>query len=533
MNTAKNVTVIPATLEYYSAVPVSEAKRKRVAAYARVSTDKEEQITSYEMQVRYYTNYIYSNSSWDFVKVYTDEGISAVNTKNRDGFKEMIEDAMNGKIDLIITKSVSRFARNTVDTLTTVRTLKDKGIEVYFEKENIYSLDSKGELLLTIMSSLAQEESRSISENVTWGYRKRFAEGRVLIPYGNFMGYEKGEDGLPKVVPEEAKTIKLIYKLFLDGKTSCGIGKILRQRGILSPMGKRNWSDTTIMSILTNEKYKGEAILQKTFVTDYLTKKTKRNEGEVPMYHVKNSHEAIIDPEIFDLVQAEIEKRKKLKGSHSGNSVFSSKIVCGQCGEFYGPRTFHSNSKYRRVVWQCKTSLKKSTKCEAPLLYKERIEKMFVDSFNKLLKNKDEIISNCREFIQEIDDTEALETEKAGLCGESRLLYTKIQNYIDKNAIETLDQNEYKEHYNTLSNEYEELKHKIEKIDAKLKDKRARVISIENFLNEISARENLIDTFDEKLFTGVVDKIIVKSYTKAAIVFKNGQELSLNLEEYK
>ena len=158
---------------------------------------------------------------------------------------------------------------------------------------------------------------------------------------------------------------------------------------------------------------------------------------------------------------------------------------------------------------------------------------MFVDSFNKLLKNKDEIISNCREFIQEIDDTEALETEKAGLCGESRLLYTKIQNYIDKNAIETLDQNEYKEHYNTLSNEYEELKHKIEKIDAKLKDKRARVISIENFLNEISARENLIDTFDEKLFTSVVDKIIVKSYTKAAIVFKNGQELSLNLEEYK
>lgn len=533
MNTAKNVTVIPATLNYYSAVPTSEAKRKKVAAYARVSTDKAEQITSYEMQVRYYTNYIYSNSSWDFVKVYTDEGISAVNTKHRDGFKEMIEDAMVGKIDLIITKSVSRFARNTVDTLTTVRKLKEKGIEVYFEKENIYTLDAKGELLLTIMSSLAQEESRSISENVTWGYRKRFAEGRVLIPYGNFLGYEKGSDGLPKIVPEEAKTIKLIYKLFLEGKTPYGIGQILKEKGILSPRGKKNWSDTTIMSILTNEKYKGEAILQKSFVVDYLTKRTKRNEGEVPMYHVKNSHEAIIDPEIFDLVQAEIKERKKLKGSHSGNSVFSSKIVCGQCGEFYGPRTFHSNSKYRRVVWQCKTSLKKSTKCEAPLLYKERIEKMFVDSFNKLLKNKDEIISNCREFIQEIDDTEALETEKAGLCGESRLLYTKIQNYIDKNAIETLDQNEYKEHYNTLSNEYEELKHKIEKIDAKLKDKRARVISIENFLNEISARENLIDTFDEKLFTSVVDKIIVKSYTKAAIVFKNGQELSLNLEEYK
>lgn len=533
MNTAKNVTVIPATLDYYSAVPKSEVKRKKVAAYARVSTDKSEQITSYEMQVRYYTNYIYSNASWDFVKVYTDEGISAVNTKDRDGFKEMIEDAMNGKIDLIITKSVSRFARNTVDTLTTVRKLKEKGIEVYFEKENIYSLDSKGELLLTIMSSLAQEESRSISENVTWGYRKRFAEGRVLIPYGNFLGYEKGEDGLPRIVPEEAKIIKLIYKLFLEGKTPYGISQILQEQGILSPRGKKNWSDTTVLSILTNEKYKGDALLQKCYTVDFLTKKRKKNGGEVPQYYVKNSHEAIIAPEIFDLVQAEIYKRKKLNGSHSGHGVFSSKIVCDQCGEFYGPRTFHSNSKYRRIAWQCKTSLKKGTKCGAPLLYKEHIEKMFVDSFNKLLKNKDEIINNCREFVKSIDDTQALETEKARLCSESRLFYEKIQNYIDKNATETLNQNIYKKYYNTLSNEYEEIKQKIEKIDTKLKNKRAKLLSIEKFLNEISERENLIDTFDEKLFTSVVDKIIVKSYTQAATIFRNGQELSLNLEEYK
>lgn len=187
MNTEKNVTVIPATLEYYSATPTVQTKRKKVAAYARVSTDKAEQITSYDMQVRYYTNYIYSNPSWDFVKIYTDEGTSAVSTKHRAGFKEMISDALSGKIDLIITKSVSRFARNTVDTLTTVRKLKDKGIEVYFEKENIYTFDAKGELLLTIMSSLAQEESRSISENVTWGHRKKFAEGKIIMPYSNFL----------------------------------------------------------------------------------------------------------------------------------------------------------------------------------------------------------------------------------------------------------------------------------------------------------------------------------------------------------
>lgn len=207
-----------------------------------------------------------------------------------------------------------------------------------------------------------------------------------MIPYGNFLEYEKGEDGLPKVVPEEAKTIKLIYKLFLEGKTPYGISQILKEQGILSPMGKKKWIDTTILSILTNEKYKGDALLQKCYTVDFLTKKQKKNEGEVPQYYVKNSHEAIIEPKIFDLVQSEIERRKKLNGSHSGHGVFSSKIVCDQCGEFYGSKVFHSNSKYRRNVWQCKTSLKKGSKCEIPLLYKESIEKMFVDGFNKLLK---------------------------------------------------------------------------------------------------------------------------------------------------
>lgn len=533
MNTAKNVTVIPATLNYYSTAPIAQSVRKRVAAYARVSTDKEEQLTSYEMQIRYYTNYIYSNTQWDFVKVYTDEGISAVNTKHRDGFKEMIEDALAGKIDLIITKSVSRFARNTVDTLTTVRKLKEKGIEVYFEKENIYSLDSKGELLLTIMSSLAQEESCSISENVTWGYRKRFAEGKVLIPYGSFLGYKKGEDGLPKIVPEEAKIVRIIYKLFLEGKTPYGISEYLQEHGILSPMGKKKWSKSTIISILTNEKYKGEAILQKSFTVDYLTKKKKQNQGEVPMYHVKESHEAIISPEVFEMVQSEIEKRKKLSGRHSGSSVFSSKIVCGKCGECYGPKTLHSNSKYKRVVWQCKNRFKKGKSCETLHLYKESIEKMFIDSFNKLLKNKAEIIKNCKEFIKSIDDTMFLETEKARLCGESRLIYTKIQNYIDKNATETLDQNQYKENYNRLSEEYEVIKQKIENIDLKLQNRRASLTSIENFLNDLSEREDLISSFDEKLFNSMVDKIVVKSYTTALIVFKNGQEIDFRLEVIK
>ena len=214
MPKAKNVTVIPATLNIHTKTPTTERVRRRVAAYARVSTDSEEQLTSYEAQVDYYTKFIRENPDWDFVEVYTDEGISAVNTKRRDGFNRMIRDALAGKIDLIVTKSVSRFARNTVGSLTTIRKLKEAGCECFFQKENIMTFDSKGELLITIMSSLAQEESRSISENVTWGQRKRFADGKVSIPYGQFLGYRKGADGLPEIVPEEAEIVRRIYREF-------------------------------------------------------------------------------------------------------------------------------------------------------------------------------------------------------------------------------------------------------------------------------------------------------------------------------
>ena len=237
--TNRNVTTIPATISRFTSSPINEMKRRRTAAYARVSTDSEEQVTSYEAQVDYYTNYIKSRDDWEFVDIYTDDGISATNTKHREGFRRMIADALDGKIDLIITKSVSRFARNTVDSLTTVRQLKEKGIEIYFEKENIWTLDSKGELLITIMSSLAQEESRSISENVTWGQRKRFADGKVCVPFRRFLGYDRGEDGNLVLNKEEAPIIKRIYGMFLQGMTPYGIAKQLTKDGILTPAKRK------------------------------------------------------------------------------------------------------------------------------------------------------------------------------------------------------------------------------------------------------------------------------------------------------
>ena len=329
---AGKVTCIPATKNRFTALPVTSVSKRRVAAYARVSTDSDEQFTSYAAQIDYYTNYIQQHPEWEFVKVYTDEGISGLNTRHRDGFNEMIADALAGKIDLIVTKSVSRFARNTVDSLTTIRKLKEHGVECYFEKESIYTFDGKGELLLTIMSSLAQEESRSISENVTWGMRKRFADGKVSMAYKQFLGYEKGPDGTPAVNEKEAEIVRLIYRLFLEGKTPFGIKEVLEAAAIPSPSGKSKWSVTTINSILRNEKYKGDALLQKSFTVDFLTKTMKPNRGELPSYYVKESHPPIISADEFDMVQAEIERRSRQGRGYSGNSIFSSKLFCGDCG---------------------------------------------------------------------------------------------------------------------------------------------------------------------------------------------------------
>ena len=290
---ASSVRTIPATRNMFTTTPVSAVTRRKVAAYARVSTTSDEQFTSYEAQVDYYTNYILSRSDWTFVKVYADEGITGTSTKHREAFNEMISDALAGKIDLIVTKSVSRFARNTVDSLTTIRKLKEHGVECYFEKESIWTFDSKGELLITIMSSLAQEESRSISENVTWGHRKRMADGKVSLGYSTFLGYDKGENGGLVVNPEEAKVVRLIYRKFMEGMAPIGIASYLESKGIPSPAGKKKWHAHTVRSILQNEKYKGDALLQKFFTVDYLTKKIKRNEGELQQYYVDHHHEAM------------------------------------------------------------------------------------------------------------------------------------------------------------------------------------------------------------------------------------------------
>ena len=290
---------------------MQERRKRRVAAYARVSTGRESQQTSYRAQIDHYTSYIKSREDWSFAGMYADEGVTGTSTQKRKEFLRMMEDAMAGKIDLIVTKSVSRFARNTVDSLTAIRQLKEKGVEVYFEKENIRTFDAKGELLITIMSSLAQEESRSISENTRWGMRKAFQDGKVFVPFRHFLGYDRGINGELKINYQEAETVRMIYRLFLQGASFYGIAAELTRQEIPTPYGKRVWNDRTVKNILQNEKYRGDALLQKRYSRNFMDRKMRRNKGEVPQYYVVGNHEAIIEPSVFDAVQKELQYREE------------------------------------------------------------------------------------------------------------------------------------------------------------------------------------------------------------------------------
>lgn len=347
--------------------------RRRVAGYARVSTDHTDQGNSFCAQVEYYSQYIRARQDWLFVGVYTDEGITGTSTKHREGFNRMVADALGGRIDLIVTKSVSRFARNTVDSLSTIRRLKEAGVEVYFQKEDIWTMEASGELLITIMSSLAQEESRSISENVKWGCRKRFADGRFSVAYSRFLGYERGPQGEMVINREQAETVRLIYRLFLGGTTLTGICRELQRRRLPSPTGQTTWYASSVRSILTNEKYKGDALLQKRFVVDFLTKRSKRNEGEVPQYYVEGSHEAIIEPELFDRVQEELARRGRSVKGRDRVHPLSGRFRCADCGGFYGPRVLHSTDKYRKTVWMCNRRRSAGAACKTPTLSEEQL----------------------------------------------------------------------------------------------------------------------------------------------------------------
>ena len=516
------ITVIKPTITLGTKEDILKPRRMRVAAYARVSTDDDEQLTSYAAQCDYYEKKIKNTPEWDFAGLYSDEGITGTNTKKRDGFNRMIADAKDGRIDIILIKSVSRFARNTVDVLKTVRELREHGTEVWFEKENINTKDPQCETILTIMGSLAQEESRSISDNVRWGIRKSMMDGKVRIPYGNFMGYRKGKDGNPEIVEEEAKIIKDIYKWFLEGKTISGIARKLTNLGIKTPKGSDIWSISTVDSILRNEKYKGDALLQKTFTVDFLSKRMKKNEGEVEQFYVRGSHPAIIDPEIFDLVQYELDKRSAYRSKLHDNSALTTRIICGDCGSFYGHKVFRART-YRYDAWCCNNKTRNNAECTGPNIKQWDI----YDYFAKTLA-----AAIAADGGRELDE-EAYRSRVAKLK-EDRILAAQamqmatdnLRDYVEANSKKVKDQEAFLKEHERLTEIMNLKTAAFDKTQEAIIAETAKYVKKKIFIEatEGLSVENI--RYSDDLFVKTVDHILVK-HTKDGHVmefhFTNGE----------
>ena len=528
----RNVTVIPAKpVDFMQGLP-GVIKKRKVAGYARVSTDKDEQQNSYEAQVDYYTGYIQRNPEWEFVEVYTDEGISGTSTKHREGFKRMIADALDGKVDLILTKSVSRFARNTVDSLITIRQLKGKGVEVYFEKENIYTLDSKGELLLTIMSSLAQEESRSISKNIQWGKRKSMADGKVSFAYSSFLGYDMGSDGHLYIVEEQAEIVRRIYDEFLAGKTAYDIATKLTEEGVPTPMKKTKWQESTIRSILRNVKYRGDSVLQSTYIEDFLTKKVKKNNGELPQFYVSQNHPPIIPPEKFEMVQEEIRRRKE-GGHYTCISPFSGRIVCGDCGGFYGRKVWHSGGSYQSFVWHCNNKFTRRKYCSTPLVKEDAIMKCFVDAFNSILVRKGEIAENYEmclavitgdgEFKRRLAEVDEI---CAGLSARMRENLNRESRMVDDWG----DESPLKKERDEITAEYEVLQKEHQELTSKIALCAAKKVQIRGFLQLLKKQKRVLVEFDPLVWQAAVHYMIINEDCTVKFVFRDGTELPWTID---
>ena len=395
----------------------------------------------------------------------------------------------------------------------------------YFEKEGIYTFDGKGELLITIMSSLAQEESRSISENITWGQRKSFSDGKVHLPYKRFLGYEKGKDGRPAVVESEAKVVQLIYRLFLEGKTQVAICNYLESLGIPSPSGKSSWSKTTVTSILTNEKYKGDALLQKSFTVDFLEKKMKPNEGEVPQYYVEGSHPAIIEPDEWDHVQAEFARRKALGGSYSGKSVLSAKLVCEDCGRFFGSKIWHSNDKYRRTVWQCNSKFKGEERCHTPTVDTETVQQLFIRAYNQLMKNRKLIIDDCELMRKKLTNFTDLDTRIEAQLEETQVVAELVKALVKDNAATAQSQETYLRKYESLTQRYKAASTELDRLQAERTRCQQKDKSIGLFIRSLKKQPEVMDTWNDTIWTVMVERAVVHKDGSITFVFYNGAKI--------
>ena len=519
-----NVTFIPAKHKIGNNVSGDEVTKLRVAAYCRVSTDSDEQETSYDAQVSHYTEYIQQNPQWTLAGIFADDGISGTNTKKRDEFNRMIDECMAGNIDMIITKSISRFARNTLDCLQYIRQLKDKNIPVYFEKESINTMDAKGEVLITIMASLAQQESQSLSQNVKLGLQYRYQQGKVTVNCNRFLGYTKGNDGKLVIDPEQAEVVKRIYREYLEGYSMDKIAAGLEADGILTGAGKEKWHTSTINKILRNEKYIGDALLQKTYTTDFLTKKRIKNNGTVPQYYVEDDHEAIIPKELFMQVQAEIVRRRVVhvsptgkKRSFSCNHCFAQMVFCGDCGELYR-RVHWNNHGCKSIVWRCISRLapgSADTNCTNRTVNELLLQEVTVTAINQILTERGTFLKQLQANIAKaVVSADTLSPD--GIHARLEELQTELLKLATSNA-----------DYDKVGDEIHRLrdqKQKMQLESANRDELKKRMADMSAFLTKQSAA---LAEYDEQLIRRLIEKVSIYE-DKFIVEFKSGVTVDVN-----
>lgn len=537
--TVPRVVVIPAKPELVQSQTVR--RQLRVAAYCRVSTDDEEQLTSYEAQQHYYTDKIMTNHEWTMAGIFADEGITGTSARKRPEFLKMIRQCRQKKIDVILTKSISRFARNTVDCLHYIRLLKELGIAVIFEKENINTLESDSEILITLLGAFAQSESESISANVRWGKRQAMREGKASIQYEKLYGFQRGEDRKPEIIPEQAKVVAEIYRRYLAGASYRMIQDWLREEQIPNTSGKPEWSIHGIRNILTNEKYCGDVLCQKTFTQDCISKKVVRNTGQLPMYLIQNHHEGIVDRKTFDAVQTEMARRNagkspSKKTAPTGRTTYTSKyslserLVCGECGTLYRRCTWTNRGK-KRVVWRCVSRLDYGTKyChESPSLDEKRLQKAILTALSSVMSQKDTLIGRI---------TGAMEVELAPVPNKS-LSLADIEQRLDKISAETRkivakvaqegSSENYTDRLKALVDEAATLKK--ERTDIQVRDQtNSQALQRMEDVATVLAQETVeLTQWDESLIRQLVDTVKVISAEKIVVYLRDGQEIEQDM----
>lgn len=454
-----NIHVIHNTKQHFN--------KKNVCAYARVSSDKDLQLTSFEAQVSYYTNYILKNDNWNFVGVYSDEGISGTSTNNRDGFNLMIDLAKLGQIDLIITKSISRFSRNTIDTLTLLRELKTYGTEVFFEKENISSFDNKIEFVISVLASMAEEESRNISDNVKWGVRKGFKKGEFFLNTQLMLGYKRDKDGNVYIDETEAEIVREIYTMYLDGIGTPTIAKILTERGIKTVKGNDKWNVSGVVGILKNEKYSGSALLQKNMNPDFRIKISKVNNNVLPQYYIEDSHEGIVSKEDFKRVQQIFaystprqESLTKRFRNRDHYTKYSGLCFCGICNERFRHKINNTGTPYQREMLQC-TSNESKKVCPADTLFISAFEKIIQKQIKLILQNQKMFLQLAESAFINDKVLLSLTKKKEALEAKINALVSKLEFNDDGTSFSTLVISEIENKLQDLRIEYSLVTNKL------------------------------------------------------------------------